>query len=210
MINYLGTTMTALILVDLQNDFMPGGALPVPNGDKILPAINILLERHFDLIIASQDWHPENHGSFAAVHGKQPGDNIILGNVEQVLWPTHCVQNTHGAKFVKGWNLDKITKIIQKGTSESIDSYSVFFDNAHLKSTSLYELLKDNQITTLYIAGVATEYCVLYSVLDARKFGFEVYVVVDACKGINLNLEDEAKALELMKQAGAHLTKSTT
>ncbi len=198
--------MTALILVDLQNDFMPGGALPVPNGDKILPAINVLLEHQFDLIIASQDWHPENHGSFATLHGKQPGDTIVLGDIKQVLWPIHCVQNTYGANFVKGWKLGKINQIIQKGTSESIDSYSVFFDNAHLKSTNLYELLKENQITRLYIAGVATEYCVLYSVLDACKFGFEVYVVVDACKGINLNPEDESKAFELMKQAGAHLT----
>ncbi|MBA3603943.1 MAG: bifunctional nicotinamidase/pyrazinamidase [Parachlamydiaceae bacterium] len=200
--------MTALILVDLQNDFMPGGALAVPEGNKILPAVNVLLQYSFDLVVASQDWHPENHGSFAAVHGKQAGETILLGDVKQILWPTHCVQGTHGANFVQGWNLDKVNKIVHKGTSENIDSYSVFFDNAHLKSTNLYELLRENQIKTLYIAGVATEYCVLYSVLDARKLGFEVHVVVNGCGGINLQPEDEFKALELMKQAGAHLTTS--
>lgn len=202
-------TMTALILVDIQNDFLPGGALAVPDGNKILPVIDKLLERPFDLIIASQDWHPEKHGSFAAFHGKQPGEIITLEGVEQILWPVHCVQGSKGAEFATGFRHHKVDKIIHKGTSEKIDSYSIFFDNAHRKSTGLYELLQEKQINTIYIAGLATDYCVLYSVLDARQLGFDVYVVVDGCRAVNVFPDDDLKALQKMEQSGAVLITSS-
>ncbi len=196
--------MTALLLVDLQNDFMPGGALGVDKGLEILPIIDLLVSKTFDLIIATQDWHPSTHGSFATVHGKQPGEHILLKGIDQILWPVHCVQDTPGAAFAQ-WNHHKIDRIIYKGTDSEIDSYSAFFDNARLKSTHLYEYLQEKKISTLYIAGVATEYCIKYSVLDAIELGFEVYVIQDACRGINLFPDDEAQAFLEMKRAGAHL-----
>ncbi len=197
--------MTALLLIDLQNDFMPGGALPVPEADKILPSINKLLLHPFDLIVASQDWHPKNHVSFATVHGKQPGETILIDGIEQVLWPTHCVQNHKGAQLAPGWDQSKIDVIIHKGTKKNIESYSAFFNNEHKNSTNLDAILKEKKISILYIAGLATDYCVLYSVLDARKLAYETYVVIDACQGVNSHPEDETEALQLMKNAGAHL-----
>ncbi|MBA3239040.1 MAG: bifunctional nicotinamidase/pyrazinamidase [Parachlamydiaceae bacterium] len=197
--------MTALILVDLQNDFMPGGALAVAEGFQILPIINELIHQKFDLIIASKDWHPQKHESFAVTHDKNPGEKILLEGLEQILWPTHCVKESHGSEFALGWESSKVDKIIFKGTNKKIDSYSVFFDNAHRKSTGLDELLKKQQIKTLYIAGLATDYCVKYSVLDALELGYEVYVVKGGCRAVNLSPDDERKALEEMKFAGAHL-----
>ena len=200
--------MTALILVDLQNDFMPGGALPTKDGFAILSAVNKLVELPFDLIVATQDWHPPNHESFAATHRRQPGETIKLDAVSQILWPIHCVQNTYGAAFVTGWDTSKINTIIHKGTNPKIDSYSTFFDNAHLRSTGLYEHLKENKIHTIYLAGVATEYCVKYSSLDAVNLGFKVYVVTDACKGVNFHEDDVKEGLLVMQAAGVHLITS--
>lgn len=197
--------MTALILVDLQNDFMPGGALAVSEGFQILPIINELVKQKFDLIIASKDWHPQKHESFAMTHGKNPGEKIILEGLEQILWPTHCVQESHGSEFASGWESSKIDKIIYKGADKKIDSYSVFFDNAHRKTTGLDEFLKEQKIKTLYIAGLATDYCVKYSVLDALHLGYEVYVVKEGCRGVNLSPDDEREALQEMELAGAHL-----
>jgi nicotinamidase/pyrazinamidase len=200
--------MTALLLVDVQSDFMPGGALAVPNGIQILPAINRLLSRNFDLIVASKDWHPKHHGSFAATHGKHPGDKIQLEGLEQILWPVHCLQGTEGADFSEGWDHTKVEYCVYKGIEKNLDSYSAFFDNAALRSTGLFELLKEKQINTLYIAGLATDYCVKYSVFDALNLGFEVYVITDGCAGINLNPDDVNKALIDMEQAGACLIDS--
>lgn len=200
--------MSALILVDIQNDFLPGGALAVPEGDKILPVIDQLLQCSFDLIVASQDWHPQQHASFAAVHGKQPGENITLAGVEQTLWPIHCVQGSKGADLAPGWQKDKVDATIHKGTAEKVDSYSVFFDNARNSSTGLDAILKKKHISKLYIAGLATDYCVLFSVLDARKLGYEVYVVIDGCKGVNIHPGDDLKALQQMQQCGAFLITS--
>lgn len=200
--------MTCLLLVDLQNDFMPGGALPVLKGKEILPAINRLLEGKFDLIVASKDWHPNEHGSFAATHGKRPSEKILLEGLEQILWPIHCVQETEGAGFVEGWDTTKVNSIVYKGIEKSIDSYSAFFDNALLRSTGLFELLKEKNIHTLYIAGLTTEYCVKYSVLDALQLGLKVYLVTDGCAAVNLDPNDESAALFEMEQAGARLITS--
>jgi nicotinamidase/pyrazinamidase len=201
--------MTALLLVDLQTDFMPGGALPVSEGFEILPCINNLLSKKFDLIVATKDWHPANHCSFAKAHNKKPGERMILNGIEQILWSTHCVQETPGASFSPGWESNKVQHIIHKGTDQNIDSYSAFFDNAHEKSTGLGELLKTNKISTVYIAGLATDYCVKFSALDALNLGFNVYVVKDACKAVNLSLDDGTRALLEMKRAGAHLISSS-
>ena len=200
----------ALIVVDLQNDFMPGGALAVESGDVVLPVINALLKRPFDRVVASLDWHPADHGSFASRHGKEPGEEVQLGGVRQVLWPDHCVENTPGADFAPGWDAYKVQKVFHKGVDRDIDSYSVFFDNGHRKSTGLAEYLKKEQIDTLFLVGLATDYCAKYSALDALKLGFQVYVIEDACRGVNLHPGDDAKALQEVRTAGAHVVKSTS
>lgn len=201
--------MKALLLVDLQNDFMPGGALAVDRADEIIPLINHLIELPFDLIIATKDWHPFDHGSFADNHDKQPGEHIILAGLDQVLWPRHCVQGSHGAEFAPGWNLTKIDKVIYKGIDKDIDSYSTFFDNGHRRSTGLDHYLKDKGIKELYIAGLATDYCVKYSVMDALHLGFNVYVIKEACRGVNLRSNDSKEAFEKMSCAGATLVSFT-
>jgi nicotinamidase/pyrazinamidase len=197
--------MRALILVDLQNDFMPGGALAIPDGHRVIPLINEIIYYPFDLVIASKDWHPADHSSFADTHGKQPGEHMQLAGLEQILWPTHCVQGTQGAEFAPGWNLLEIDKIIYKGTDPLIDSYSIFFDNGHRKSTGLEDYLKEKGIKDLFIAGLATDYCVKYSVLDALQLGFRPYVILEACRGINLKPEDTQHALQIMRNEGALL-----
>lgn len=197
--------MTALILIDLQNDFFPGGALAVQQGNEILPAINELIKLPFDLIVATQDWHPVEHESFAPHHHKPVGEVINLHGVQQVLWPIHCVQNTHGAKFAEGWDVSKVNKIIHKGTDPCVDSYSAFFDNELKCSTGLGLYLKEKGIHTVVIAGLATDYCVKFSVLDALKLGLKVVVVPEGCRGVNINPEDSKNALNEMTAAGATL-----
>lgn len=198
----------ALILVDLQNDFMPGGSLPVPNGHEIIPLAN-KLQTYFDLVVATQDWHPANHGSFASNHPEHKiGDIIDLDGIPQILWPDHCVQNSKGAEFVAGLDTSKTHKIFHKGTDPLIDSYSAFFDNAHRRHTGLADYLKENHIEEVYLAGVATDYCAKYSALDACHLGFKVYVIEDACRGINIKPDDVSKAFKEMKSAGAVIIKS--
>jgi len=170
----------ALILVDLQNDFMPGGSLGVQEGDHVIPVANKLQEK-FDIVIASKDWHPQNHVSFINT------------------WPVHCVQNSDGSKFIDSLNTDKIQKIIHKGTQVEIDSYSAFFDNAHEHKTELDDYLKSLGITEIYLMGLTTNYCIKYSVLDALKLGYDVTVIEDGCRGIG----DTAEAWEEIKKAGA-------
>jgi len=198
-------TKTALLLVDIQNDFFPKGALSVHHADEILPAINQLLSFPFDVIVATKDFHPVNHGSFAEHHHKTPGEKVILGGVEQILWPTHCVQGTYGAEFAPGWHTEKIDKVFFKGTERTIDSYSAFFDNGHCKSTGLADYLNEHGITDIYVAGLATDYCVKYSVLDALKLGFNVHVIKEGCRGVNLNSNDTDIAISEMKVAGAKI-----
>ena len=199
--------MRALVLVDLQNDFLPGGSLAVKEGDQIIPVISDLLKKKFDLVVATKDWHPSDHGSFADSHDKTPGEIIDLFGLEQILWPVHCVQGTQGAEFAPGWDVRCITKVFYKGTDKTMDSYSTFYDNGHRRSTGLESYLKENGIHDIYIAGLTTDYCVKYSVLDALKLGFNAYVVEDACKAVNLNAEDDKKALEEMRDAGAHIVR---
>src|SRR5436309_14565917 len=195
--------MNALIIVDLQNDFLPGGALPVPDGDEVISLANEL-QRKFDLVLATKDWHPPDHGSFAANHpGKKPGDRIILDGIDQILWPVHCVQNTRGAEFAPSFDTSRIAHVFHKGIERNIDSYSTFFDNAHRRHTGLAHYLKERSIKDIYLMCLALDYCVKYSVLDARHLGLNTYVIVDGCRGIELKPGDIARALDVMKPAGA-------
>lgn len=196
---------TALIIVDLQNDFLPGGALAVKEGDKIVPLIDELLNQKFDAKVATKDWHPRDHASFAPNHGKKPGDVIMLEGIEQILWPVHCVQGSKGSEFAPGWDTKKIEKIFYKGIDKTIDSYSTFFDNGHRRATGLADYLKSKKISDIYIAGLATDYCVKYSALDALHLGFNTNIITDACRGVNLKPSDTEQALKEMQEAGAHL-----
>lgn len=201
--------MKALIIVDLQNDFLPGGALPVPHGDEVIPVAN-KLQRHFDLILATQDWHPPDHGSFAANHpGKKPGDRIILDGIEQILWPVHCVQNTYGAEFAPAFDTSRIAHVFHKGIDPLIDSYSTFFDNAHRRHTGLAHYLEKRGIKDIYLMGLALDYCVKYSALDARHLGLDTHVIRDGCRGIDLEPGDIDRALDEMERTGAITLKST-
>lgn len=199
--------MHALIIVDIQNDFLPGGALAVKEGDQLIPLINELLELPFSTIVATKDWHPADHASFAANHHKVPGDHVKIHGVDQILWPIHCVQGTTGSCFPANLVTDKFSRIFYKGTDKNIDSYSAFFDNEHAKSTELDIFLKEKGVKKVYLAGLTTDYCVKYSALDAKKLGFEVFVLTDACKAVNLAEEDEQISLEEMQNAGVHLIK---
>lgn len=192
-----------LTLVDIQNDFVPGGALAVPNGDEVVPVANRVMP-NYNLIVATQDWHPANHQSFASQHsGKNVGDVIDLEGLKQVLWPDHCVQGTHGAELVDELNQKLINKIFHKGTDPNIDSYSGFFDNDHRKSTGLGDFLKQQRVDEVYILGLATDYCVKYTVLDSIKLGFTTHVILEGCRGIDMNPGDCERAINEMKQAGA-------
>ncbi len=197
--------LKALILVDLQNDFLPAGALPVPDGDQVIPLANQIQQR-FDLVVATQDWHPSNHASFAAIHpGKMPGDVIDLDGLQQTLWPVHCVQNTVGSAFAPGLDISRVRKIFRKGTDPGIDSYSGFFDNGHRKSTGLDFYLKQAGVTETFVLGLATDYCVKFTALDALELGFATYVLVDACRGVDLQTGDVAAALQDMATAGVQI-----
>jgi nicotinamidase/pyrazinamidase len=196
--------MKALIIVDVQNDFLPGGALAVPNGDRVIPVINDL-SRDFDIVVTTQDWHPANHCSFAASHpGKKIGDRILIDGQEQILWPVHCVQNTYGAALAAGLQPKVITGgvHISKGTDERVDSYSGFFENQRKRATGLEELLRRHGADDVTIVGLATDYCVKATVLDARDLGFNVTVYENACRAVNLSPDDGAKALAIMREAG--------
>lgn len=201
--------MKTLIIVDMQNDFMPGGALGVPDADQLIPLINSLLVK-FDLILATQDWHPANHVSFAHNHsGKKPGDIIEEHGISQILWPVHCVRQTKGAELVSGLKKENIESLFYKGTDQEIDSYSAFFDNARKKSTGLFDYLKSRGVSKISICGVATDYCVLYSVIDALDLGLSVNVISDACRGINLYPGDVESAFAQMTQKGAKILPSS-
>jgi nicotinamidase/pyrazinamidase len=201
--------MNALIIVDVQNDFLPGGALAVPRGDEIVSLANDL-QKSFELVVATQDWHPPDHGSFAANHpGKKPGDRIMLDGIEQILWPVHCVQNTPGAAFAAALDTRHVARIFQKGTDPKIDSYSAFFDNAHRRATGLGDYLQQRGVTEVYLCGLALDYCVKYSVLDARQLGFKAHVIVDACRGIDLAPGDVDLAIQEMQANGAIVLQSS-
>lgn len=197
--------MTALILIDIQNDFLPGGALAVPRGDEVIAPAN-RLQPLFDLVVATQDWHPPNHGSFAANHqSKQPGESIDLNGLPQVLWPVHCVQGTFGAEFRATLHTGRIARVFQKGTDPAIDSYSGFFDNGRRQATGLDAYLRDRGVTHVYVAGLATDYCVRATALDARRLGYRVTLIEDACRGVELRPGDVAGAIEEMRSVGVQV-----
>jgi nicotinamidase/pyrazinamidase len=178
--------MKALLIVDVQNDFCPGGALEVPNGDQIIPTIN-KLSQQFDIVIQTQDWHPKGHSSFASSHeGKEPFETIEMPYGQQVLWPDHCVQGSQGANFHPDLKTNPSQLIIRKGFRKDIDSYSAFFENDDETTTGLTGYLRERNIDTLYAVGLATDFCVKWSVVDGIKEGFNVYVVEDAVKGIDI------------------------
>jgi nicotinamidase/pyrazinamidase len=194
--------MNALILVDLQNDFCPGGTLAVPEGDRIIPVVNEL-QKKFDLVVATQDWHPADHGSFAANHpDKKPGDTVDLAGLTQILWPVHCVQDTFGAELHPQLDCLAIDRVFRKGEDPMLDSYSGFFDNGHRKSTGLEEYLKSRDVTAVYICGLATDYCVKFTALDAVQLGFETFLLEQACRGVNLTPGDVDRAVSEMQAKG--------
>ena len=194
--------MNALILVDIQNDFLPGGALAVPGGDEIVTPANHLMD-DFEIVVATQDWHPPDHGSFAANHpGKVVFETIDLHGLPQTLWPAHCVRETHGAEFAGGLNVRRITRVFQKGTRPEVDSYSGFHDNGHRHSTGMADWLKEQDVTHVTICGLATDYCVKFTALDAVREGFQVALALAACRSVNLIDGDVDRAVEEMRGAG--------
>jgi nicotinamidase/pyrazinamidase len=184
-------TTQALILVDIQNDFCPGGSLAVREGDRIIPVVNEL-QRHFDLVVATKDWHPPGHASF------------------ETLWPPHCVQGSAGAEFVPALDTAHIARTFLKGTDPAVDSYSGFFDNEHKRATGLGDYLKAQGVNTVVVVGLATDYCVKFTVLDALQLGFKTIVVRDACRGVEVHPGDTDAALREMAAAGAEIVDSPT
>ncbi len=196
---------SALILVDIQNDFCPGGSLAVRGGDDVIAIANSL-QQEFPITIATKDWHPTNHTSFASNHlGKKIGDVIKVHGIDQILWPDHCIQNTHGAEFHLQLNTQNIQKIFYKGTNPEIDSYSAFFDNEHRRATRLGDYLHDINIKNVYIMGLATDYCVKYSCLDAVQLGFHTHIIQEGCRGVELHPGDIEKTLQELKNNNIEL-----
>lgn len=197
--------MRALVMVDIQNDFLPGGALAVKEGSKIIPLVN-KLQSKFDLVVATQDWHPANHESFASNYPNGViGDLVDLHGLPQVLWPDHCIQNTWGAELADTLDLSSVQKVFRKGTEAAVDSYSGFFDNGKRKDTGLSTYLQSKDVEQLFIVGLATDYCVKFTALDAVNLGFETTVIVDAIKAVNLHPEDQENAIRTMRQAGIQI-----
>ena len=204
--------MRALILIDLQNDFVPGGALAVIDGDQTIPVANrlsALKGKKFDYVVLTQDWHPVSHGSFASNNpGKKMGELGTLGGLPQVMWPNHCVANTTGADFVSELDQSNVDHVTRKGTDSAIDSYSGFFDNGHLKETDLASYLKSKKVDEVVLMGLATDYCVKFTALDAVQLGFKTTLVEDGCRGVNLQPGDSLAAIEDMSAAGVKIVKS--
>ena len=199
---------SALIIVDVQNDFCPGGALAVAQGDRVIPVVN-RLARQFKFTVATQDWHPPEHASFASNHqGKKPLDTVNLGGIDQVLWPDHCVQGTHGAEFQPELSQDHITMILRKGTDPGLDSYSGFFETDRQTATGLEYYLRGLKLEEVYICGLATDYCVFYTALDAVHLGFETKVIEDACRGVDFPDGNVTAAMETMRKEGVTITSS--
>ncbi|MEY4568747.1 MAG: bifunctional nicotinamidase/pyrazinamidase [Verrucomicrobiota bacterium] len=197
--------MKALILVDIQNDFLPGGALAVPGGDEIVSLANDLMEE-FEIVVATQDWHPPDHGSFAANHpGKEVFESMDLDGLPQTLWPVHCVNDSPGAEFAPGLDVSRITRVFQKGTRPEVDSYSGFHDNGRRQSTGMADWLREQGVTHLTICGLATDYCVKFTALDAVCEGFQVALALAASRGVNLLAGDVDKAVEEMRGAGIEI-----
>ena len=199
-----GNGDTALIVVDVQNDFCPGGRLAVPDGDAVVAPINRLIER-FENVVLTQDWHPSGHSSFASSHaGQSPFASIAMPYGQQTLWPDHCVQETAGSAFHPALAWRKAQLVIRKGFRPAIDSYSAFFENDHKTATGLAGYLRERGLTKILLAGLATDFCVAYSALDAARLGFSVTVVMEACRAIDLGGSLAAMTDE-MRRAGVVL-----
>ncbi|HEV2188051.1 MAG TPA: bifunctional nicotinamidase/pyrazinamidase [Stellaceae bacterium] len=193
-----------LLVVDVQNDFCPGGALAVPRGDEIVPAAN-RLARSFAHVVLTQDWHPLGHSSFASAHpGKRPFDTVEMPYGTQILWPDHCVQGTDGAALLAGLDMPHAELIVRKGFHKTIDSYSAFRENDRRTPTGLGSYLRERGFDHVTLCGLATDFCVLYSALDARAAGFATTVVLEACRGLDVD-GSLARALDRMRQAGIEL-----
>ncbi|AFR36313.1 bifunctional nicotinamidase/pyrazinamidase [Riemerella anatipestifer] len=193
----------ALIVVDVQNDFCEGGALAVPNANEIIPYINLLIEENqYDKIIFTQDWHPANHKSFASNNGKKVGETISLNGVPQFMWPDHCVENSFGAEFHKDLDTSKVDYIVKKGKNPEIDSYSAFQDNNHFMKTGLADYLKENDIQLVEIVGLALDYCVKYTCLDAVKEGFLTCLHFNGTRAVNVKPENGRDAIYEMLENG--------
>jgi len=191
----------------MQYDFTPGGSLAVEDGDQIVGLINDL-QGEFDLVVATQDWHPSDHGSFASnQEGRRPGEVIQLGGVEQVLWPDHSIQGSHGAELLAELDRSRIARIFRKGTDPEIDSYSGFFDNGKRKATGLGNYLKEEGVSEVYVVGLALDYCVKFTALDAQGLGFDTTLIEDASRAVNLSPNDGIDAVQAMKDAGIQVVK---
>ncbi len=200
--------MRALILVDIQNDFLPGGALAVPCGDEVVQVANRLMP-FYPLVVATQDWHPADHSSFASKHpGRSIGEAAEVAGIDQILWPDHCVQGTVGADFAPNLNTADIDHVVPKGTHRMIDSYSGFFDNEHRHATGLGDYLMQRGVTEVDVMGLATDYCVKFTALDAVQLGFKVRLIVDGVRGVELSQGDCDRAMDQMQAAGVLLTHS--
>ncbi len=195
--------MHALLLIDIQNDFLPGGALAVPEGDRVIEIANVAIESA-EYVVATQDWHPPDHGSFASQHeGIEIGDVFELNGLRQVAWPDHCVQGSPGAEFAASLRIAGIDHVTRKGTDPLIDSYSGFFDNGHRQSTGLHDHLMSTGVDELTVMGLATDYCVKFTVFDAIQLGYSTRVVLAGCRGVNLHDGDVDAAIEEMRAGGA-------
>lgn len=198
----------ALLLIDLQNDFVEGGSLAVPRGREVIAIANKLMPK-FDIVVATLDWHPADHRSFASQHAAVAVyDKFELDGLPQTAWPDHCVEGTLGAELVADLNQSEIDFRVYKGTDRWIDSYSGFFDNGHRKATGLSELLRREGVNEVFVMGLATDYCVLYSALDAVREGFSTTVIVDGCRGVGIRSHDIPDAWEAMFAAGIRLLSS--
>lgn len=198
----------ALLLVDIQNDFCAGGALAVAEGDSTVDIANAMIDwckARGDAVVASQDWHPADHGSFASQQHVEPYSEGLLDGLPQTFWPDHCVQNTEGAALHPLLNAKAIDALFHKGENPAIDSYSAFFDNGHRQKTQLDEWLRHHDVNELIVLGLATDYCVKFTVLDALTLGYSVDVITDGCRGVNLHAQDSAHAFMEMAAAGATL-----
>jgi len=201
--------MRALILVDLQYDFCPGGALAVVRGDETV-AVALRVMPRFDVVVATQDWHPASHGSFAVNRGRAPYELGELAGSPQVMWPAHCVQGTRGAELHADLPRARIAHVSRKGTDPTIDSYSGFFDNGHKRATDLEAWLRGRGVTDLYVLGLATDYCVQFTALDARSLGFGVTLIEDGCRAVDLAPGDGARAIDAMRAAGVQIERERT
>lgn len=201
----------ALLIIDLQYDFLPGGALAVAEGDRVIPVANRLSAAPglWDVVAMTQDWHPPNHESFAIHHeGRKPGDVIDLHGLPQVLWPVHCVQGSRGAEFSADLDTSRVMHVARKGTHPKVDSYSGFFDNGRRYATDLEAFLHEKGVEEVYLSGLATDYCVMWTAIDAMYLGFETFVVLDGCRGVRLREQDLDFAIDEMRGKGVRFVQS--